>query len=575
MIPNVDIVLFGIKAGIRLGVQISAAYVDNLKRRELVLPLPNFPAVEDEVSALYYFEGSGSSFLGDDPALTALVNKAAAQTLSDTEKERFILYHQEMRALSDANAGKYLADGVTPEDMIALTHVRQWQNNEDPNPTALKRVSGTLIETAIDYFNKFPAVIDDNTVHGKALRGFLSAIDDVDFVNVPVSDIATDLMVAAIETLNSTPELLVGDDKSASFIEKATRDICQEIGGRIEEIRAGGLGDLSAEDNIRSWGLLVFRSVLKTAAPEVLKSPDIMLDESESSLTKVVGSSILKLVLTKVESSDGNELSVESLFSRQSLDVLAQTVFSAIADNYNQGADNSLVENIMITACETLAETSFKLSADTLPEMISEIVAKSLDEESIFKNNPEILPQLLNNVLLALTGDNRFKFGRSQILKIASQTLYYATENAEWLKSDKQKKLSDMAVSAVGLMTGLKSEYCNSSNLLSILDLVVNAASTNAAWQKLSGNKMLIEGLLEAVVENLSGDSWAKDVKWLFSDKKFLPEVVRALIGRFSQKGVSEDLLNKLPAQLKDILQDLSGRGTLSLDNLLNEIKKL
>ena len=45
------LVLFAIRSALKLGQQLRLAYVDNTKRRELVLPLPNFFSSPDVVSA--------------------------------------------------------------------------------------------------------------------------------------------------------------------------------------------------------------------------------------------------------------------------------------------------------------------------------------------------------------------------------------------------------------------------------------------------------------------------------------------------------------------------------------------
>ena len=574
MIPNVDVVLFAIKAGIRLGGQIRAAYVDNIKRKELILPLPNFPKA-NEVSALNYFEGAGFHYLKEDKEIKDLTGKAQEQTLSEEDKTRYMTLYQEKRVLDDAQAGNLLGQGVTPEDMIALTMVRQWQSDKDPNPTALKRISGTLIETGIDYFNKFPAVIDDNTVHGKALRSFLLAIDDEDFVNTPVNEIATDMMVAAIETLNETPELLLGDGKSAGFIQKATKDICAEVGAKLTEIRKNG-GNLLEEENLKTWSLIVFRSVLKTAAPEVLKSPGVMLTGDNDSMTKVVGSSILKLVMTKVPSKDGIELGLEDLFSRKSLDELASVTFKGIADHYGKKADPDSIEKLMSSAFAVLAETGYSISPDIIPELITKIVGKSLEHESIFNSDPKLLPQILDKVLKVLTEKGDFKFGREQVLSLANRVIDLVANNDNFLAESGAADMIETVQSIVGLAAKLDSKTINSDSLLSLLNIAVSASCENPAWlDVVSGKKKVIETVFEAFINNIQDSSLPAEASWLFANKDFIPQVAEALVEKYSVQGVVAAKVSSLEGDLKGLIQGLSKNKTLSVNNLINEIKKL
>ena len=69
------LVLFAIRSGLKLGQQLRLAYVDNTRRRELVLPLPNFFSSPDVVSATNYFAGPGARHVAASARLAALLHK--------------------------------------------------------------------------------------------------------------------------------------------------------------------------------------------------------------------------------------------------------------------------------------------------------------------------------------------------------------------------------------------------------------------------------------------------------------------------------------------------------------------
>ena len=90
---SVEIVLFAIRSGIKLGQQMRQAYVDSTKNRELVLPLPNFFGKTDITSALDYFETDGKAHVKDASRLAELLKKhhPPESVLSSEEEKDVIL----------------------------------------------------------------------------------------------------------------------------------------------------------------------------------------------------------------------------------------------------------------------------------------------------------------------------------------------------------------------------------------------------------------------------------------------------------------------------------------------------
>ena len=93
MPTNPELILYAIQSAIKLGKQIRRAYLDNLKRRELILPLPKFPSQKDWTSALNFFEGDGNVYVQKDPRIADLLVKAQAQTLIEDEKHEFTIHY--------------------------------------------------------------------------------------------------------------------------------------------------------------------------------------------------------------------------------------------------------------------------------------------------------------------------------------------------------------------------------------------------------------------------------------------------------------------------------------------------
>lgn len=75
-----ELIMFAIRSAIKLGQQSRSAYVDATRRRELVLPLPDFPTAITVDSAGGYFIGEGVRHVRRPSRLADLVDKWKVRT---------------------------------------------------------------------------------------------------------------------------------------------------------------------------------------------------------------------------------------------------------------------------------------------------------------------------------------------------------------------------------------------------------------------------------------------------------------------------------------------------------------
>jgi len=148
-----ELIMFAIRSAIKLGQQSRSAYVDATRRRELVLPLPNFPTAITVDSAGGYFIGEGLRHVRRPSRLADLVDKWKVRTplaAAEVEELRVLRCECFVQDLTEAGLPVPAADVSTfaPEGLQALLAVRQWGRGTDPTPSALQRVGATLIEIA-------------------------------------------------------------------------------------------------------------------------------------------------------------------------------------------------------------------------------------------------------------------------------------------------------------------------------------------------------------------------------------------------------------------------------------------
>ena len=265
-----DIVLFGIRAGIRLGKQGRLAYIEKTLNQELVLPLPDFDPGFGLGSALNYFFGNGQHHLDSDPELKALFEKVDNST-SATKEDKEILVAAALKGMMaddrKENGDTHFKEGLTADSLESLLRVHQFVKDQE-NPPGLQRVLGTMIETGVDLFNQYPGIISEQTAAGRALSGFLTALDPLQFGQENMDVLARDFFVAAVETIHTNQDLLGADDKTENLIRTISAGLVGDVQDRLKTLTAG------EHIEVKKWGQLILRSVISNAGSTVLSNPN-------------------------------------------------------------------------------------------------------------------------------------------------------------------------------------------------------------------------------------------------------------------------------------------------------------
>ncbi|MBX2818286.1 MAG: hypothetical protein KTR29_01355 [Rhodothermaceae bacterium] len=95
-----DVVLFGIKSGVKLAKQGRLSFVESTISKSLVLPLPNFDATFSKSSAHLFFKtADGQAHLEESTKLKELFDRH--RNLSDEEEAFYISAAKDFRLLKD------------------------------------------------------------------------------------------------------------------------------------------------------------------------------------------------------------------------------------------------------------------------------------------------------------------------------------------------------------------------------------------------------------------------------------------------------------------------------------------
>src|SRR6266581_6999135 len=466
------LVLFAIRSALKLGQQLRLAYVDNTKRRELVLPLPNFFSSPDVVSATNYFAGPGERHGAASARLAAMLHKLKQpELLSEAEQSELCAFHAEFFNVDLAQSGRLgqASDGssLSADELNALITIRQWQRGTDPNPPGGQRLAGTFVEIGIDYFLNVPGALNKNSSHGKFVAGFLDALSGINLTEEQLRDLPVRLFVASVETVSAHPEWMTGDTQVQELVKVATQAVSTNTARRLQQLQTGGNSDLVKEQRVLDWAELVFRSVLSSAGHLVLAEPKRFLGvpgDAESALVTQVGHAVLGLVL------DVDKLDSQRLFSTKGLGKIIRAALGVAGEHPEIliGSKNAALQKLLGEIAKQLSQYDTPLTPDLLPELARLILSKTGEHLALlwpdFSNKPE------NHLLLTAVGATlqiltrppdagakwKLQFSRDDLLAVIPAVVNELTANPNWLLSKAGKEADNLRAALSAAMAVLR-----------------------------------------------------------------------------------------------------------------------
>lgn len=274
---SATLLLVAIRGGIRLSGQIRLAHVDATRRRELLLPLPQFETRTDWREAIEFFTtpGLGTDYADTNSRLQRLLAKAPDDRLGEEDRAELSRLHSEYAYLKTAEElGQDWADGsrVDPEDLAALFAVRQWQRRSlDPSPTVLQRLAGVLWEMGVDYARHQPGRFP---VHGPLPRHLLAFLRGLDESSSLPDPWLSELVPRLFRVLSEHDATSQGDAcglRGPEILRQLTSGILHEVTRRVASAGAtdtNPVEHLAEQDRIADWGEHLMRTVLRWIAGE-------------------------------------------------------------------------------------------------------------------------------------------------------------------------------------------------------------------------------------------------------------------------------------------------------------------
>lgn len=593
-----ELIMFAIRSAIKLGHQSRQAYVDATGRRELVLPLPNFPTAITVDSAGGYFVGEGGRHVTRPSKLAELVDKWKARTpLTDAETEELRVLRCEcfVQDLAEAGLPVTATDVSTfdPDDLRTLLTVRQWARGTDPTPSALQRVGGALIEIGVDYLANVPGALNVGSTTGKLAQAVLVGLEPLRFSEIKVSELPARLFVATLETVSTQPALLTGDPKVQELVRVTAKGLAQDVGARVTAMRAGGDTDSSREERVAEWGELVFRSILSTGGRMVLEDPRTFLGvepAGEAALISEVGKGVLGLVL------DGPDGDLSRLFSREGVDVVLKAALTTVGQHPEilvRGKEHQGLRVLLASVTSELAQYDTVLTPAMLPEvtrLILEKTGENLEQlwpEMATKPEKHLLLTAAKTTLAILTkappAGARWKptFAREDLLAVTQTVFDELSSNPAWLLAaagDTDARLATALQAALDVLRARGTSQLGVATATEVLQASIRAVALRAEFLErmpagtAAAGKPVLAAALDAMLATIFEPPGAR-AAWRLTRTEAVVGIVQVGLGELARRGASPERVAALDAFLKEQAAGIEGGRAWDLDTFTTGLR--
>ncbi|MAE66828.1 MAG: hypothetical protein CMJ18_21425 [Phycisphaeraceae bacterium] len=592
-VGTVELAMYAIRAGVRLGQAARRAFVEQTKLRAIRLPVPRAGFELSVLQARTFFSDEGAEYIPDDDELSDLHDKAVDRALGasgDVPHDRYLdlfLYYRSIYLAEKQGADVQVTTGlqIEPDVLLAMFRFEQWDRADPNRPKPLRRVLGAVVEVGIEYFATVPGAISAGSRHQKVLKSFVEAVNDLDFEQIaldedPLSALVGGLLIAALETIGEQPELVSSDANVQELVRVTTTALGSDIARRLAEA-----GTTDEVDAIESWGALVFRSVLRSAGRHVLERPSVFLgvrDDAQGALVSRVGIAALDLV-----ASDSG-LDPQALFSREGLDRLISSALEVVADHPELivDTDHEGVEALISAIARDLSAMDRVVALGVAPEVARIVLSRSGEHLELIW--PDLKPE--NHLLLTaarvtleiLTKKPRAnakwkpQFARGDLLTVVDAVVDELAGNPGWLLAlaeDADENLRVALDATLGVLRRRADERLSLSVASDILVASIRAVSLRQKFlEKLPNGRNLISAAIDAIISELFKAPAESAASWQLLRNESIVAIVEIGLESLVESELDEQSLRTLRSSLAGTVQSVIDGEAVDMTSLEAEL---
>ncbi len=462
---NAELIMFGIEAGVKLGTKLNDVLVDATVEKPMLLPVGELFGSVTENDAIEFFD--------DHPELTT-----AGQPYYRLSRADKLKAYKTLKQIDDRTVGSGSVSSEAVQIVSNLQKLQQYKQGLGSKP-ALQRVVGTLVEIGIDYFVAHPEAIGAKSGGRKILQAFVESLDEVNFTEGTRTEIVSDMLVSALDTLQANTSLIADGARLQALVGGVTNSLLVDIQA------AGSIGAMKRrEDFVRRIG----SSILKGGAQAFSQNIDLFLPEDSDS--KQLVSSTLTQLLKGINGK-------ENLFTNESLELLFHSALRAVAENARVFSDDAVLQELISRTVTAMTGATGKkvFSPETVSAVLGEVLSVAAEniETLIDSANPQ--KQLLANATTAVAqslsgalaggGTVRDLLSRQQLVSLMAVVFKEVAKHPEQLLGD--TKLGDRKAAIAQIIGSVARalgddphRFVNGEGFVILVETAMQTAAKNA-----------------------------------------------------------------------------------------------
>jgi hypothetical protein len=585
MSSTVDLILFGMEAGVRLGRKIIDVYQEEIRDRDIILPLAESPGAFTYEGALRFFDKEGKLFVQEGGLYHDLWERTGPRgdaTLEVQDQLRKAAAYVD-GVLKRAQKEGQVDKEVLYKGMAGYYAVAQWKKGDPAKPnTPLQRVAGTILEIGLDYVKIDPSFMDQDSKSQSIVRSILLALEPIDLAEQKVDTLLVDLFRSSMAVFYDNVDGIIEDDKLKLLL----REIGETLKQQVEAI-----DDPTQLLTIQTLGRDILPGIVKASANVVLDNPNLFLadrDSPEKRLTAAVLMAVLEAARTRPDVFSGKTL-VE--IYRSALTAVGQNVSLLLHDGNREVFLASLFTSLATTLADHNPSRLYHL--DLLREVIGLALETTGNNVHILVNpeKPEeqLLAAALRRVLLTFSDDftenedfsriGSRLFSRKNLIQIIAVVFNEVSTNPEALlrkveDDDARSTLAQIIGSVTAAITAKHASLLNGEGFTRLFEIAFEAFSKNPDrlidLSRASPRTNIIYAVLIQVLESVR-ENRQRGGRDLLTGRWLLTALETALSSVSKNTDVfkrTEELVKKTLDRLLVLASD-SHAGVLDAENLI------
>ena len=560
MIATSQTVRMAIKAGVRLCNAGRKVYIRNTFDRAITLPLPTGPAGPNPAAARNFFKneerGKEIRKREENQRLRDLLEKRNLEP--DEETELLLIYQAFKREENPGESGVLEDKETMGDELVAILTIRNWQD-EDEEVSNFQIIAGTLVNVAVDYFAYNPGAISDKHPQGRALRHFLEAIDEIDFSNKEIGNVIGDVMLAVIDGISCTPELISNTRIGKVLVE----NIATSLSRSAEKHLSNDNITSSERSDGRDWLQLIAYAFVKGGADTVLTNPECVLGvgkKEEGEVVKVVCESITDIVF------EDDALDFKPLLSGNGIETVVKSFLDGVARNpgFIKIGDEG-IKNILVGIANDLSQSDKLFSEDIFPELTGMILLRTAENLDLIWTEGATDPQkhlliTANRVLMQRLAKGMAEGiwpapGKDDLLAVAEAVFDEVLENRDWVldEIDNVPTLQTAVDAVLGAFANQeRGKRLSKDTAIVALRAGVNAAALHLPLLKKledegdDQGKTALTAAIDAIFDGLIGDDVPKEARWHRARSSTLKMALEIGLAKIAKVGADQKHIDAL-----------------------------